>query len=64
MKRDFIELASLSQAEFDGLLALAARLKDEVKRGMQRLIVLGIRRDIRLRAGRLVALGLQMSAQR
>ncbi len=35
MKRDFIELASLSAAELDGLLALALRLKDELRNGLE-----------------------------
>src|SRR6266536_5850691 len=37
---------------------------DEIERGVQRLVVLGIRRDIGLRAGLLVAFGLEVSAQR
>src|SRR5207247_6006165 len=37
---------------------------DEIERGVQRLVVLGIRRDIGLRAGLLVAFGLKVSAQR
>jgi len=41
MKRDFIELSSLSQAEFDGLLALATRLKDELKRGVEHHLLRG-----------------------
>ena len=41
MKRDFIELSSLSQAEFDGLLALATRLKDEFKRGTEHHLLRG-----------------------
>src|SRR5262245_63892216 len=36
---------------------------DEIERGVQRLIVLRIRRDIGLRAGLLVALGLEVAAQ-
>src|ERR1700736_4600739 len=35
MKRDFIDLASLSNEEFHGLLALAARLKAELKIGLE-----------------------------
>src|SRR5690349_896471 len=35
MKRDFIELSSLSTAELDGLLRLAARLKTELKTGLE-----------------------------
>src|SRR6516162_2355564 len=35
----------------------------EIERGVQRLIVLRIRRDVGLRAGLLVALGLEMAAQ-
>ncbi|HEY6395232.1 MAG TPA: ornithine carbamoyltransferase, partial [Candidatus Binataceae bacterium] len=35
MKRDFLELSSLSPAEFHGLLALAARLKAELKAGFE-----------------------------
>src|SRR5262249_21610317 len=37
---------------------------DEIERGMERLVVLGIRRDIGLRAGLLVASGLEVAAQR
>src|SRR5262249_56217912 len=37
---------------------------DQVERGVQRLVVLRIRRDVGLRAGLLVAFGLEMSAQR
>src|SRR5215472_138201 len=37
---------------------------DEIERGVQRLVVLRIRRDIGLRAGLLVAFGLKVSAQR
>src|SRR5262249_4120899 len=37
---------------------------DEIERGVQRLVVLWIRRDIGLRAGLLVPFGLEMSAQR
>src|SRR5262245_40638346 len=37
---------------------------DEIERGVERLIVLRIRRDIGLRAGLLVALGLEVAAQR
>src|SRR5262249_27383780 len=37
---------------------------DEIERGVQRLVVLGIRRDIGLRAGLLVAFGLKVAAQR
>src|ERR1700691_1801590 len=33
MKRDFLDLTSLSPSEFDGLLRLAARLKAELKSG-------------------------------
>src|ERR1700745_3429605 len=36
---------------------------DEIERGVQRLVVLRIRRDIGLRAGLLVAFGLKVSAQ-
>jgi ornithine carbamoyltransferase len=35
MKRDFIELSSLSAAELDGLLRLGARLKAELKSGLE-----------------------------
>lgn len=35
MKRDFLDLSSLSTAEFDGLLKLAARLKHELKTGLE-----------------------------
>jgi ornithine carbamoyltransferase len=35
MKRDFLELSSLSAAEIHGLLQLAARLKSELKNGME-----------------------------
>jgi ornithine carbamoyltransferase len=35
MKRDFIELSSLSTAELDGLLRLGARLKAELKTGLE-----------------------------
>jgi len=35
MKRDFIELTSLSTAELDGLLRLGARLKTELKTGLE-----------------------------
>jgi ornithine carbamoyltransferase len=35
MKRDFIELSSLSTAELDGLLRLGARLKAELKSGLE-----------------------------
>jgi ornithine carbamoyltransferase len=35
MKRDFIELSSLSAAELDGLLRLGARLKAELKTGLE-----------------------------
>src|SRR5271170_334818 len=41
MKRDFIELSSLSQAEFDGLLALAARLKTELRNGVEHHLLRG-----------------------
>src|SRR5207237_9321619 len=37
---------------------------DEIERGVKRLVVLRIRRDIGLRAGLLVAFGLKVSAQR
>src|SRR6266404_2588022 len=37
---------------------------DEIERGVQRFVVLRIRRDIGLRAGLLVAFGLKVSAQR
>src|SRR5881392_4201801 len=37
---------------------------DEIERGVKRLVVLRIRRDIGLRAGLLVAFGLQVSARR
>src|SRR5256886_12382297 len=37
---------------------------DEIERGVERLVVLRIRRDIGLRAGLLVAFGLKVSAQR
>src|SRR5262244_2552087 len=37
---------------------------DEIERGVERLVVLRIRRDIGLRAGLLVALGLEVAAQR
>src|SRR5213595_1570660 len=37
---------------------------DEIERGVKRLVVLRIRRDIGLRAGLLVAFGLEVSAQR
>ena len=37
---------------------------DEIERGVERLVVLRIRRDIGLRAGLLVAFGLEMAAQR
>src|SRR6516162_4273001 len=37
---------------------------DEIERGVQRLVVLRIRRDIGLRPGLLVAFGLKVSAQR
>jgi hypothetical protein len=37
---------------------------DEIERGVQRLVILRIRRDIGLRAGLLVAFGLKVSAQR
>src|SRR6516162_7550031 len=37
---------------------------DEIERGVERLIVLRIRRDIGLRAGLLVAFGLEVAAQR
>src|SRR5262245_14196173 len=37
---------------------------DEIERSVQRLVVLRIRRDIGLRAGLLVSLGLEVSAQR
>ncbi len=35
MKRDFIDLSSLSAAELNGLLGLAARLKSELKNGLE-----------------------------
>src|SRR5712675_3316758 len=35
MKRDFLDLSSLSQAEFNGLLRLGARLKTELKTGLE-----------------------------
>ncbi len=35
MKRDFLDLSSLSPAELDGLLALGARLKAELKIGLE-----------------------------
>lgn len=35
MKRDFLELSSLSNAELDGLLKLASRLKHELKTGLE-----------------------------
>src|SRR5258708_14538986 len=34
-KRDFLDLASLTPAELDGLLRLAARLKAELKSGIE-----------------------------
>src|SRR6516162_1822045 len=37
---------------------------DEIERGVERLVVLRIRRDIGLRTGLLVALGLEVAAQR
>src|SRR6516162_6571723 len=37
---------------------------DEIERGVQRLVILWIRRDIGLRAGLLVASGLEVAAQR
>src|SRR5213080_2394707 len=37
---------------------------DEIERGVKRLVILRIRRDIGLRAGLLVAFGLEVSAQR
>src|SRR5215472_5008502 len=37
---------------------------DEIERSVERLVVLRIRRDIGLRAGLLVALGLEVAAQR
>src|SRR5262249_46908150 len=37
---------------------------DEIERGVERLVVLRVRRDIGLRAGLLVALGLEVAAQR
>src|SRR5262249_19802163 len=37
---------------------------DEIERGVQRLVVLRVRRDIGLRPGLLVAFGLKVSAQR
>jgi hypothetical protein len=36
----------------------------EIERGMERLVILRIRRDVGLRAGLLLALGLEVSAQR
>ena len=35
MKRDFLDLDSLSSSEFEGLLKLAARLKSELKNGLE-----------------------------
>ena len=35
MKRDFLDLSSLSTAELDGLLKLASRLKHELKSGLE-----------------------------
>ncbi|HTT77808.1 MAG TPA: ornithine carbamoyltransferase [Candidatus Binataceae bacterium] len=35
MKRDFLNLSSLSPAEFDGLMRLAVRLKAELKSGLE-----------------------------
>ena len=35
MKRDFLDLSSLSTSELDGLLRLAARLKSELKAGLE-----------------------------
>jgi len=35
MKRDFLDLSSLSQAEFEGLLRLAIRMKAELKSGLE-----------------------------
>lgn len=35
MKRDFIDLGSLTASELDGLLRLAARLKAELKTGLE-----------------------------
>jgi len=35
LKRDFLELSSLSEAELSGLLALAARFKAELKSGLE-----------------------------
>src|SRR5260370_11172265 len=35
MKRDFLDLSSLTQAEFTGLLAVGARLKTELKIGLE-----------------------------
>src|SRR5262249_18702709 len=37
---------------------------DEIERGVQRLIILRVRRDIGLRAGLLIASGLEVAAQR
>src|SRR5262249_61220013 len=37
---------------------------DEIERGVERLVVLGIRRDVGLRAGLLVAFGFEVAAQR
>jgi ornithine carbamoyltransferase len=35
MKRDFLDLSSLSPAELSGLLTLGARLKAELKIGLE-----------------------------
>src|ERR1700761_4610500 len=37
---------------------------NEIKRGVERLVILRIRRDVGLRAGLLVAFGLEVAAQR
>jgi hypothetical protein len=37
---------------------------DEIERGVERLVILRLRWDVGLRAGLLVAFGLEMAAQR
>src|SRR5262249_61559402 len=37
---------------------------DEIERGVERLVILRVRRDVGLRAGLLVAFGLEVAAQR
>ena len=49
---------------FGGVGRVLLDAADEIERGMKRLVILRIRRDLGLRAGLLGAFGLEVSAQR